>query len=148
MIILGLKKMKVIRIAILMVVLCCFFSQSIAQGYLRTRKTDSLKFERTLYDFGEITEGSVIRHKFEFMNGYNRVINLTLLEKSCNCTNVILGKSDLNTHDQSFLELIVDTDGKCGAFYSNVIISANTHQKFYKIGIKGNVINCKNDAIK
>ena len=146
MIILELKKMKVIRIGIILTLLFCVFGQSKAQEDLKSKKIDSLAFARTLYDFGDIAEGIVVRHKFDFVNGYNRVINLALLEKSCNCTNVIFGKTDLKTHDKSYVELVVDTDGKSGAFYSHVIISANTHQKFYKIGIKGNVINGKNNA--
>jgi|GEM_PF-2819839 len=140
--------MKVIRIGVILTLLFCVFGQSKAQEDLRSRKIDSLEFEKTLQDFGDLAEGTLIRHKFEFTNAYTRMVNLSILEKSCNCTDVIFGKSDLNAHDQSYIELVVDTKGKCGAFYSHVIISANTHRKFYKIGIKGKVINCKNDSTK
>ncbi len=140
--------MKVIRIVIFLVMIFCIFGQSNAQEEPKPRKIDSLAFERTLKDLGDIVEGCVISHKFEFTNAYNRMVNLSILEKSCNCTDVILGKNDLNANDQGYIELIVDTTGKCGAFYSYVIISANTKQKFYKIGIKGNVINCNNTNAK
>lgn len=140
--------MKVIRKGVILVILFWVFGQSNAQEEPVPRKIDSLAFERTLKDLGDIVEGCVISHKFEFTNAYNRMVNLSILEKSCNCTDVILSKKDLNANDQGYIELIVDTTGKCGAFYSYVIISANTKQKFYKIGIKGNVINCNNTNVK
>jgi hypothetical protein len=105
------------------------------------QERDSLKFRETLYDFDKIIAGKAINHRFEIVNEFQYAVEITFIEKSCNCTEVLIEKAILAPGETSYINLILETEGKEGKVYAYALLSANTKQRYYKVGIKGEIIS-------
>jgi len=94
--------------------------ESIAQ------KTTSIKFESKEFDFGTITSGEHVSHRFKFKNTGSENLYINKVEASCGCTVVNYSKDAVLPDAESFIEIVFDSSNYHGLQIKNITVFANT----------------------
>lgn len=97
-------------------------------------------FEKTLHDFGTITEGEVVSHVFSFTNNGEIPLIIESAKASCGCTVPHWPKEPIPVGGTGEIEVSFNSKGKPGAQNKNVTITANTYPKITKLNIKSVVL--------
>ena len=73
-----------------------------------------LIFDHAFHDFGEVTEGDVVRHTFGFKNEGPGAVKITKTETACGCTTASAALKAYAPGESGELEVTIDTRGKKG----------------------------------
>ena len=76
------------------------------------KKIGSLYIETPIFDFGRVTEGTVIEHDFVVENTGNADLHITDIEVDCGCTVPKYSKDAIAPNTQSTISIVFDTKGK------------------------------------
>ncbi len=85
-----------------------------------------LKFEKTVYDFGRITEGDIVKTQFKFTNAGNKVLLIIHAQASCGCTVPTTPKDPIKPGESGVIDVQFNSVGKKGETTKTVTIQANT----------------------
>jgi cytochrome c553 len=89
----------------------CFITQTPA---FASDAKGTIKFEDTFHDFGNVTEGDLIKAAFKFKNAGKGPFKLVKIETSCGCTTTDGVLKEYKPGEASTLEVTIDTRGKHG----------------------------------
>jgi len=80
-------------------------------------------FEEKFFDFGSVTEGDIIKHKFKFRNEGSGTAKIVKTEASCGCTTLSGVLKDYAPGESGEMDVEIDTKGKKGIIVKTVTVS-------------------------
>lgn len=84
------------------------------------KETGKIVFTEDFFDFGEITEGDIVKHTFPFKNDGPGPVRLVKTRTSCGCTTAEAALREYAPGENGRLEVEVDTAGKHGMMIKTV----------------------------
>lgn len=99
------------------------------------------EFKSETHDFGELPEGPVAEHKFEFKNVGTAPLIIQSASASCGCTTPEWPKEPILPGKKGTLTVRYNTQGRVGPFMKDVYIQSNavSDKERYELHIKGTV---------
>ena len=94
------------------------------------------------YNFGEVTEGTVIKFAFQVKNVGDQVLRITNIMTSCGCTAAASKKDEIEPGESTSIDVAFDTEGKVGM--QNKVISLASNDAAHpnvKLEITGKVLS-------
>ena len=91
-----------------------------------TANVPKIQLVETLYNFGEITEGVVIKHSFKFKNTGKTPLVITDVQTTCGCTVPTWNKNPIQSNEDSDITVEFNSAGKEGKMDKPITIIANT----------------------
>lgn len=95
-----------------------------------TSQNDSLAarldFEETKHSFDTIIEGSIVSHKFHFVNGGKAPMLITAAKSSCGCTVPTWPRDVISVGEAGVIEVEFDSENRSGQISKSIRIIANT----------------------
>jgi hypothetical protein len=95
------------------------------------------------YDFGEVPEGPIAEHKFEFTNTGKEPLVIMNASASCGCTTPEWSKEPVMPGKKGIVTVKYNTQGRVGPFRKDIFIQSNAKteagKERYEIHITGTV---------
>ncbi len=101
----------------------------------------TMEFVETEYLFGEVDEGTVIRHTFDFTNTGKVPLLITDARSTCGCTVPSYPKEPVAPGQSGTVEVVFNTAHKYGRQRKPVTLTANTYPSMTTVYVDGTVIN-------
>lgn len=95
--------------------------------------------ERT-YDFGEVQQGEVVRHRFRFKNTGSKPLVIQQAVSTCGCTVPSFPKEPIPPGGEGDLQVVFHSAGKSGKQAKPIFIKANTMPDHFQLEITCQVI--------
>jgi len=109
------------------------------------RPTDvQMDFDATEWDFGEIIQGDVVAHAFEFTNSGTDPLIISDAKGSCGCTVPEWPKAPIASGEKATINVKFDSKGKKGKQNKRVTLITNMVPSQKVLIVKGQV-NLKED---
>lgn len=99
----------------------------------------SFQFEQNIYDFGTITDGDVVNHRFVFKNSGDVDLIIANASASCGCTVPDWPRNPIKKGDTASINVTFNSNGKSGLVEKSITITANTRPTQTMLVIKGTV---------
>jgi hypothetical protein len=99
-----------------------------------------IKFDSDSYDFGEITQGDVVKHKFSFVNDGDHPLTLESVKPSCGCTATNYTKEAIAPGETGEIEAQFNSAGKMGRQMKYITIVYNGEPKIERIMFQGEIV--------
>lgn len=106
-----------------------------------------IEFEELVYDFGELTEGDQISHKFKFKNAGKAPLSITAANATCGCTQPSFPFLDINPGETGIIGVEYFSVNKDGPQEPKITVLGNMEGGSVVLTLKGNVIP-KKDKVK
>ena len=103
----------------------------------------AFKFEKAVYDFGQITEGEKVSYDFKFKNIGKSPLIITSATATCGCTVPEYPKEPVAPGAEGIIRVVFNSAGKPGMQNKVVSITANTIPSNTELNILGNVTTAK-----
>lgn len=100
----------------------------------------SIEFVEAVHEFGDLKEGVVAKHTFEFKNTGDKPLVIRNAKASCGCTTPEYPKSPIAPGETGKLVAAYNSDGRPGEFTKTISVEANTSPDITVLTIKGKVI--------
>ncbi len=101
-------------------------NQNLSTDLVTDGKKPKMSFTETSHDFGNITEGEVVSHSFEFKNEGEGDLIIAEAVTSCGCTVPKFPKHPLKPGETGHIEVKYDSANKKGFEEKTVTLVANT----------------------
>ena len=99
-----------------------------------------LVFEgKRILDIGAVQQGDTVKCSFVIRNEGNALLKIDNINKSCNCTDAMLSKYELQPQDTATLTLTINTVGKIGTTSITTVVETNTLEQEHVIRLLMNV---------
>jgi hypothetical protein len=95
--------------------------------------------ERT-YDFGEVRQGDVVRHRFRFKNTGSKPLVIHQAASTCGCTVPTFPKEAIPPGGEGDLQVVFHSAGKSGKQVKPIFIQANTMPDHFQLQITCQVV--------
>lgn len=105
-----------------------------------------LKFTGESHDFGEVVEGKLASHEFEFTNVGNQPLIVNNVQASCGCTSPFWTKEPIMPGKTGKIKGTYNSAGRPGPFNKTLTVMSNAENSSKMLTIKGNVIK-KEDKV-
>lgn len=102
-------------------------------------KYAKVKFEQLVYDFGEITEGDIVTHKFKFTNDGNAPLEFLTADPSCGCAQPTIPFLATAPGDEGQIVMTFNSVSKEGLQEPEVVLETNSKVKHITIKMVGTV---------
>lgn len=100
-----------------------------------------IKFQETLYDFGNIREdGGKVTHEFEFVNEGKEPLKITEARAQCGCTTPEYPKGEIKPGESGVLKVTYNPLGRPGGFTKVVTVRCTGNPGKINLKIRGTVI--------
>ncbi len=106
-----------------------------------TAAAAKMTFVQNEFKFGEVPEGEVVEHAFEFTNTGNLPLLITKARSTCGCTVPSYPEEPILPGDKGVINVSFDTKNKYGRQRKPVTITANTLPAMSIVYMDGTVIN-------
>ena len=103
-----------------------------------TKGVAEMTFEKTVHNFGQITQGEKVEYSFKFTNTGSKDLLIQNAVSSCGCTVPDWPKEPVKPGESGYLKVVFDSHGKEGYTEKEISIKANTNPPF----IEGPKIQC------
>jgi hypothetical protein len=113
--------------------------QTASETTAPTGPTTTIAFEEERFDFGETTEGEVVKHTYKFTNTGDEPLIISRAKGSCGCTVPKYTTDPIAPGDSGEMTVEFNTRGKRGRKSQKVTITANTTPPQTFIYIEGDV---------
>jgi hypothetical protein len=100
----------------------------------------AFKFEKEVFDFGEIKEGEKVSHDFKFKNIGNAPLIISSATATCGCTIPEYPTEPLAPGAEGVIRVVFNSSGKPGMQNKIVSITANTNPTLTELNILGSVL--------
>jgi hypothetical protein len=115
------------------------FAQNIVQDKTITRE-DKPRDSR-LWDFGQVKQGEVLRHKFVLKNETKGTLNIKEINTSCACTASEVKKRTLSPGESTTIEVLFKTKGYSGMVQQFIYVHTdNLENPVIKFTVKAVVV--------
>jgi hypothetical protein len=108
-----------------------------------TANAPVFKFEKEVYDFGEIKEGEKVTYDFKFKNIGNSPLIISSATATCGCTIPEYPKEPVAPGAEGLIRVVFNSAGKAGMQNKIVSITSNTVPSLTELNILGNVLAAK-----
>lgn len=102
--------------------------------------TASIKFDKSVYDFGTVNEGDIVETTFELTNNGKTDLVITNAQGSCGCTVPTWPKKPIKPGEIAKIDVRFNTSGKPNKQSKTVTLTTNTESGREVLTIKGSVI--------
>ena len=110
-------------------------------GWAADKSKGSIKFQETIYDFGNIKEdGGKVTHEFEFKNEGKEPIKITDARAQCGCTTPEYPKDDIAPGESGVVKVTYNPLGRPGGFTKVVTIRCTGNPGKVNLKIRGTVL--------
>ncbi len=107
---------------------------------LDTLNPPVLTFKDTIYDFGSVDEGDVVKHVFEFENTGSSPLIIVDASSSCGCTIPSVSQEPVLPGETGKVKVRFDSKNKSGNISKKIRVSANTYpEPITTVILKGHV---------
>lgn len=86
-----------------------------------------IQLDETFYDFGEITEGAIVKHSFKLKNTGNTPLIITDVQTTCGCTVPDWNRNPIQPNASDEIKVQFNSEGKEGNMDKPITIIANTY---------------------
>jgi hypothetical protein len=104
---------------------------------LDTVNVAKMSFEETQFDFGEVDEGAVVEHVFNFKNTGKTPLIISSARSTCGCTVPEWPKDPIPPGAGGEISVRFNTQNKKNEQTKPITITANTYPKTTKVFISG-----------
>lgn len=104
---------------------------------LDSTKLARIKFDSDDFDFGDVTEGTLVKHSFKFTNTGAVPLLITNCRSSCGCTVPNWPEDPIPPGGTGEINATFNTEGRPGPQRKLIYIDANTFPGDVKILLKG-----------
>jgi hypothetical protein len=98
-----------------------------------------MKFDKEVYEFGNVKQGGVVEHEFKFKNTGKEPLIITQAQGSCGCTVPTWPKEPIKKGETAVIKVSFNSAGKMGQQDKTVTITSNAKNNPVVLHIKGNV---------
>lgn len=102
-----------------------------------------ISFKDTVFEFGTIHEGEVVKNEFEFTNTGKTPLIITSASATCGCTVPEWPREAIEPGKTSVIKVSFNSAGKSGTQQKTVILHANTLRNVHMLYLKGEVVKSK-----
>jgi hypothetical protein len=99
-----------------------------------------ITFKETVHEFGEINQGDVVTHIFEYENSGNEPLIISNVRTSCGCTAPNWSREPLAPGETGELTIRFNSRGKVGMQNKIITITSNAQNDQERVRITGNVL--------
>lgn len=92
-----------------------------------TVNVPKIQLEESVYDFGEITEGGLVKHNFKFKNTGKTPLIITDVQTTCGCTVPDWNMKPIQPNATDEIKVQFNSEGKEGKMDKPITIIANTY---------------------
>jgi hypothetical protein len=92
------------------------------------------------HDFGEVIEGKVASHEFEFVNTGTAPIIIANVQASCGCTTPFWTKEPIAPGKKGIVKASYNSQGRPGPFNKSITVTSNAVEPTKVLSFKGNVL--------
>lgn len=103
----------------------------------KVKKVAQIEWEDMTYDFGTITEGDVIEHKFKFKNIGNAPLSFSGADASCGCTTPSIPFLDIAPGETGYVGVKYNSVNKEGEQKPEIKITTNAKPSLTMLYLKG-----------
>ena len=124
----------------------CPIGAYISKGFICSSvkgKEFVFKFEKEVYDFGEIKDGEIVSYDFKFKNIGNSPLIISSATATCGCTIPEYPKEPVAPGAEGLIRVVFNSAGKAGMQNKIISITANTVPSLTELNILGNVLAAK-----
>ena len=108
-----------------------------------TANAPVFKFEKEVYDFGEIKDGEIVSYDFKFKNIGNSPLIISSATATCGCTIPEYPKEPVAPGAEGLIRVVFNSAGKAGMQNKIISITANSVPSLTELNILGNVLAAK-----
>ncbi|MBP7273656.1 MAG: DUF1573 domain-containing protein [Saprospiraceae bacterium] len=108
-----------------------------------TSTVAKIKFEHTEYDFGKVSEGTIVNHSYKFTNIGTVPLVIADVRSTCGCTVPEWTKEPILPNASDEIKVQFKTQGKENEQDKPVTIFANTYPNATEVRLKGFVTKAK-----
>lgn len=107
----------------------------------KTKLQGKLVFDESLFEFGKVTEGDIVKHIFTFSNEGSGPVRLLKTKTSCDCTTADAALREYAPGEKGELEVAVDTRGKHGFMIKTVeVYMENADQEKIELNLVAQLV--------
>jgi Protein of unknown function (DUF1573) len=99
----------------------------------------AIKFDNTVFDFGEVPEGEKVKHVYKFTNEGKNPLIIENAKPSCGCTVPTFPKEPIAPGASGEIVAEFDSNGRPGDANKTITITANTEPTTTELVLKGKV---------
>ena len=99
-----------------------------------------IEFDSDSYDFGKITQGDVVKHKFTFTNNGDHPLKLESVKPSCGCTATSYTREEVAPGETGEIEAQFNSAGKMGRQMKYITVVYNGEPKIERIMFQGEIV--------
>jgi hypothetical protein len=99
----------------------------------------TMKFEKEVYEFGNIKQGATVEYEYKFKNTGKEPLIITQAQGSCGCTVPVWPKEPIKRGETGIIKVSFNSAGKMGQQDKTVTITSNASNNPVVLHIKGNV---------
>lgn len=100
----------------------------------------SFQFVESKHDFGDVIQGDVVEHYFEFSNVGNQPLVISNIITTCGCTAPTWPKEPIKPGEKEKIKIVFNSSGKIGKQNKVVTIISNTRNQKERLFIVANII--------
>lgn len=97
-----------------------------------------ITFKGIVHNFGNIIEGQIATHDFQFTNNGTEPLKLTQVKASCGCTTPKYPTTDIMPGETANIKAEYNSSGRPGTFNKNIFVTSNAGD--VTLTISGNVV--------
>lgn len=99
-----------------------------------------LNFVKESHDFGEVPEGKIATHEFEFVNTGNQPIVISNVQASCGCTTPFWTKEPVMPGKKGSIKASFNSSGRPGNFSKSITVTSNAAEPTKVLKFNGTVV--------
>ena len=108
-------------------------------GKVDSSAVAAFTFDLESHNFGTVTEGTIVRHRFTFRNSGRQPLRITKAQSSCGCTVPSYPEQPVAPGDTSSILVSFDTKDKQGNQDKVITLQANTYPNITELHLIGTV---------
>ena len=104
-------------------------------------KKPDIQFKQRVYDFGTISKGAVVKHKFEYINKGDGVLKIGKVKTSCGCTAALITSKTVGPGEKGEVEATFRSQNFRGRITKKVYVHSNDpDENVIQLLIKGIIL--------
>jgi hypothetical protein len=115
---------------VLAIVLVFLFHKQLRSGiqFFQDKQGSKIKFAEEEFDFGNLAEGSVAEHTFEFINAGTDTLIIAQVRASCGCTAALLNTNRIPPQGTGEIKTTFKTKGRAGKQKKTLTVFSNDQE--------------------
>lgn len=134
------KAMRILWIPFLILALTGCGSEGPPKDEKISLPLSTAEWEELNYEFGDVKQGEVIRHKYYFTNTGTKPVKVFGVKPGCSCTTGDYSEGEIAPGQKGFVELIFDSKDKEGLQIKSATVKLNTPDSITTLRFRANIL--------